>query len=101
MRSAVITERANERVADHAKGAQTMQDGPGKAGLGGDFGISVQRIVVAVESVIERLLGAGRQINDIVGLTFGHRQACLGLRTGSAKTTTAANERSVEGRGDQ
>src|SRR5229473_3048756 len=52
-RRIVAAERAQQRMAGDAEGAEPMQDRARESGHRGDLGIGVQRVVVAAEAVDE------------------------------------------------
>ncbi len=75
---AVVGEPAQHRVECHAEGAQAMQDRPREAGPQRCRGLRVERVVVAVEAVVQGLLRTGRQVESQVGCPF--RQAMRRFR---------------------
>lgn len=94
---AVVGEPAQHRVECHAEGAQAMQDRPREAGPQRCRGLRVERVVVAVEAVVQGLLRTGRQVESQVGRPF--RQAMRHFRhlPGTTEAAVAAKEGGAAG----
>ena len=63
----------------------------------GCFGIRVQRVVVTVQPIIERLFGAGGHRGHRVGWRIGYRVQWFDGAARSAETAVAAQERCAAG----
>src|SRR5882762_5322897 len=80
----------DQTEAGDSERAQAVQNRLCKARLGGHFGVDVDRVVVAVQAIDERLARQGGQVDDPVGCAIRQfRRHGRGLLPASAPTITA------------
>jgi hypothetical protein len=70
-----VEERVDGDAARDPVTAETVEDRLVEAGLGGERGIGVQRILVAGEPVDQRLLGQDRVLAITIASTWSRRDA--------------------------
>ena len=80
-----------ERPAGEAVGAQAVEDRPVEAAHGRERRVGVQRVAVARQPVDQRLVGAGLQLDGVVGVAVGRLVRVAGRTAVAAPAALAAD----------
>ena len=100
-RRIVVADAFQQRMADHAEGAEPVQDRPRKARGLGHLGIGVQRIEVGGQPIDQRLLRPRAEIADQIGRALGHLVHRRALARRPAEAAVGAGERGLRHGRDQ
>ena len=82
----VIANALQQRMADHAEGAEPVQDRPRKARGLGHVEIGVQRIEIGGEPIDQRHLRPRAEIADQIGRALGHLVRAAGFRAADRRS---------------
>ena len=99
-RRVAAAHRVEQRPAGEPVGAQPVEDRLREAGQRRERRVGVQRVAVAVESVEQRLVGAGRVRDDLVGRAVG-RDVARAARAAVAAPAALTPDEGRHGGGPQ